>query len=251
VRLGASLARRGPLAVAALAISGATLLAVVVVAVLVARRGEDAPVHRVPVMAATVLAWGGAFLHAVVVAASALRRDRTDGIRHLFVARTTSPRAYLVGRVSGLAVWLAGVVAGGALVTGSIGIVAAARAPAVARIVQSTGAAIAFGVAFAAVLAPVAFAALGARPRRSGYLALLAIVLVPELVVASLAGAVPVEIAELCAIPSALGALRDALSPGTLDLLRAARALAVVVALAAVALVLVRRALLRLEGEQA
>src|SRR4029079_19532963 len=97
-----------------------TVLVACVVAMLVARRGPDAPLHTVPIVASSAVAWGGGFLLAFGAAAHALRRDRTDGIQHLLVARTTSLRAYVLARIGGLAVLLSALVGGGTLVVGIV-----------------------------------------------------------------------------------------------------------------------------------
>ena len=81
--LGASLARRGPLALVSTAVSVLTALVLCAVAFAFARRGGDAPVQSMPILASSALAWGGGFLHAVAISAGALRRDRAEGIRHL------------------------------------------------------------------------------------------------------------------------------------------------------------------------
>ena len=167
--LGMSLARRGILPVASIAICISTTLALSLVAGVLASRGPQSPAHDVPLVASSALAWGGGFLLAFAAAAHALRRDRAEGIRALFVSRTTSLRGYLLARVGGLAALIALCVAGGTLLCGLVGAAAAARAAAVPRMLQATGAAVVFSIAFSAVVAPVAFAALGARSRIGGY----------------------------------------------------------------------------------
>ncbi len=178
--LGMTLARRGILPVASIVICILTAIGLSVVAVMLASRGPQSPAHDVPLLASSALAWGGGFLLAFSAAVHALRRDRADGIRGLFVARTTSLRGYLFGRVGGLAVLIGIVVAGGTLICGLAATVAASRAASVPRILQATGAGIAFSIAFAAVVAPVAFAALGARSRIGGYVFLICVVTIPS-----------------------------------------------------------------------
>lgn len=239
--LGMTLARRGPLAVMAIVVSVVTALGVAAIALTLAREGDDAPVSSVPTLASSAIVWGGAFLQAVGVAAGALRRDRVEGIRQLFVVRTTSLRGYLLARVAGLAAVLAIVAGGGTLLVSGVAIVAATRTHALLLTVQSTVGAVLYAIAFAAVIAPVAFATLGSRTRIGGYFALLLVLVFPELVVGAFGSRLPSDIAELCAIPSALAALRSALAPGSFDvprLLRAAVALAVFTGVAAL---LVRR----------
>ena len=119
--LGMSLARRGILPVASIAICVSTTFALSLVTGVLSSRGPQAPAHDVPLLASSALAWGGGFLLAFAAAAHALRRDRAEGIRALFVARTTSLRGYLLARVGGLAVLIALCVAGGTLVCGLVG----------------------------------------------------------------------------------------------------------------------------------
>jgi hypothetical protein len=238
------------MAAVSLAVSGLTTLAACIVGLALARKGGDAPVHDVPLLASSALAWGGGFLHAFSASASALRRDRNEGIRHLFVARTTSIRGYLVARIGGLAAVLAAVIGGGTLLSGVVALVASARGQAIGRMLQTTAASVVFGIAFAVVVAPIAFAALGARTRVSGYLSLLAILVLPEIVASMLTGPIPSEVTELCALPSALGALRAALTPGTVDVFRFVRAFVALALFALVAVVFVRRELVLLELER-
>jgi hypothetical protein len=239
---GVTLARRGPLAVTAIAISILTTIACAAVAAAYAvRTSPDAPVHDVPIVASSALAWGGGFLLAVGASAGALRRDGVDGIRHLLLTRTTSMRGYVVARVGGLAALLGGLVGGGTLVTGLVAVIAASRVHALPRTIQGTFASIVFSVAFALVIAPLALAALGSRGRAWGYFFLLMTVFVPELVANALTGPLPSELTELFAVPSALAALRSSLAPGAFDLFRAVRASLALGIFALVATLIVRR----------
>ncbi len=168
IALGATLARRGPMPAVSIAISAVTTMAFVALAVSFARRGAEAPVHAVPLIASSALAWGGGFLHAFSASLNALRRDRVEGIALLFRSRSAlaqgrGARAYVFARVAGLAALLALVLGGGTLLTGLGAILASPGAGALGRTVQSTIAALVFVVAFAAVIAPIAMAVLGAR----------------------------------------------------------------------------------------
>jgi hypothetical protein len=206
-----------------------------------ALRGQRAPVDAVPLIASSAIAWGGGFLQAFAVAAHALRRDRKEGILHLFASRGAALEGYVVARVGGLAAMLALVVAGGTLFTGVVAVLAAARVHTVARTAQATGAALAFGLAFAVVVAPVAFAALGARSRVGGYLFLLGVVVFPEILAGALSEVLPPEVTDVLSIPSALSALRAGIAPGTSDGFRVVRALVALAIFVALALALVRR----------
>lgn len=250
VALGATLARRGPMAAVSIAVSAVTALVFVVIGASFARRGGDAPVHDVPLLASSALAWGGGFLHAFSVCFTALRRDRAEGIHHLFMTRTTSTRGYLIARVGGLTAVLTAVVGGGTLLTGAVSILAAIRANAVLRTMQATVAALVFAVAFAVVIAPIAFAALGARTRLSGYLVLLAVLVLPEILSSAMSGPIPSEVTELFALPSALAALRASLAPGSADPLRFFRALVALALFGGVAIFFLRREIALLELER-
>src|SRR5262245_62141821 len=99
IALGTMLARRGPMAAVSMAIAALTVVIMCVIALSLVRRGDDAPVYDVPILASSMLAWGGGFLHVFSASVGALRRDRAEGIRHLILARSTSLRGYLVARV--------------------------------------------------------------------------------------------------------------------------------------------------------
>ncbi len=244
-----SLARRGVLAWISIGICFFTSIVVALVGVVLATRGANAPIHDVPIVASSALAWGGGFLLAFAAAAHALRRDRTDGIRDLVVARTRSLRGYLLARVGGLVALVALLVAGGTLLAGLVSVIAAAQVSAVPKTLQATGAALVFSLAFALVVSPVAFAALGARSRLGGYVFLLALVTVPEVVVGMMGSAIPEGVADVLSIPSALSALRSALAPGTVEIARAVRAIVALSFFVVFAVVLVRRDARRIEVE--
>jgi hypothetical protein len=240
------------MAIASLVISGLTVLTLATIGIILGRRGADAPVHDVPLIASSALAWGGAFLQAFATSSGALRRDRAAGIQQLVLARTLSIRGYVLGRVGGLAVWLLVAVSGGSLVIGLASLLGATQAHAFARTLQATIASAAYGLAFALVVAPVAFAALGSRTRAGGYLALLGIIVLPEVFVAVAggpSGPLPNEVAELCALPSALAALRSSLAPESVDAWRFLRAFGALAVFAIIATSLVRRDAVVLERD--
>jgi hypothetical protein len=237
------------MAVISIVISAATVLVAGFMAISFAARGEGAPAHDVPLVASSALAWGGGFLLAFSSAASALRRDRVEGVRDLFVTRTTSLRGYLLARVGGLAALLAFVVAGGTALTGMLAILASMKVGALPLTAQASAAAVAYGFAFSFVVAPVAFAALGARTRIGGYFYLLLILVLPELLTSALDKSLPSELLEVCAIPSALAALRASLAPGTTDLFRFLRASIALFVFISAAMLWIRREIVRMERE--
>lgn len=245
--LGVDLARRGIVTTMALVISGLTALVMIGIALALGLRGSGAPVEDVPIVASSALAWGGGFLHAFAAAAHAFVRDRKEGVRHLVVTRTTSLRGYLLARVGGLALLLAIVVAGGTLLVGVVGMVASRDAAVAVKTLHATFASVAYAIAFAALVAPIAFAALGARSRIGGYFFLLGVVVIPDTIAGLLSGVLPTSVTEILAIPSALSALRSAISPGNTDLLRFVRALGAVAVFSAIAVMLVRRDVVALE----
>jgi len=96
-----------------------------------------------------------------------------------------------------------------------------------------------YALAFAATLGPVAMAALGARTRSGGYLTLLGVLVLPELVSRWTAALLPHGWHELTSIPAALAAVRAGVAaPATMGL-PMARALAGLGAVVAVSLVVV------------
>jgi hypothetical protein len=249
--LGASLARRGPLAVVAIAISVLTALGACVLALSLEPRDGMGAWRSVPLLASSAIAWGGGFLHAVAASMHTLRRDRQEGIVQLFTTRTTSLRGYVIARVAGLAVFLGGTVFLGTLLVSIVSILAAPRLHDVAMALSSSVGPLLYAVAFGVVIAPIAFATLGARSRGRGYLVLLLVLVVPEYLSQRLASVLPEELTEVLAIPSALAALRSSLLPGSLDLVRLLRALVALAIIAGVAMFFVGRDVSRLESEDA
>jgi len=247
VAFGANLARRGIMVFIAMGISAVTAVVLALFAVVFAVRGGDAPIHDIPLLASSAIAWGGGFFQAFAVATHALRNDRAEGVRQLFVTRTTSLHGYVLARVGGLAAVLAIVVGGGTLLAGLVAILASTRMHTVPKTMQATVAALVFSLAFAAVVAPVAFAALGARNRVGGYVFLLGVVVFPELIANSLSGVLPPEVTEVLAIPSALAALRSSLAPGSVNGFRLVRALVALSIAATLALAWVRRDAMAIE----
>ena len=239
------------MAIVSLVVCGMTILVAGIIAISFAGRGEGAPAHDVPIVASSALAWGGGFLLAFSAAASALRRDRTEGVRELFVSRTTSLRGYLLARVGGLAALLALVVAGGTALTGMLAILASTKIGVLSLTVQASAAAVAYGFAFSFVVSPLAFAALGARTRIGGYFYLLLVLVLPEIVTNALGKSLPPEVLEVCAIPSALAALRASIAPGTTDLFRFFRAVVALFVFASGAMLWIRREMGRMEREGA
>jgi hypothetical protein len=249
--LGMDLARRGPLAVGSLVIGALTIAGALAVTASMMRRGARSTFEEVPSLTAGALAWGAGVLLAFAVSVHALKRDREAGIMALLRARGASLTGYLWTRVGGLTAWLVVVVAGGTLLVGLVATLLAARAGTSLRTLQGTGAAVAYAVAFALTLGPLAMAALGSRSRAGGYGWLLLVLVLPELLAPITSALLPYGFGELASIPGALTALRAALMPPGVDAWRATKALFVLTLVVAVSLAAVRRAARRAQREEA
>ena len=206
-----------------------------------AHSGGD--VARLPLAAASILAWGGGVLVAFTASSQALVRDEREGIRALVASRGATGVAYAFGRATGLAAVLAALTCGGVLLSG--GVLAATVRSDVAVIARGTLAAAVGAVAFSVTMAPLSLAALGARSRAGGYLVLVGVVAGPELVARLFARALPDEWGELLPVPAVVSAVADAIAPGTFDPMRGLRAAFVLALIAAASMAAVRRQLAR------
>jgi hypothetical protein len=249
--LGVWLASRGVLAVAGMVLAALGALASIGVAIVIARRGGHGAV-QLPTIASAVIAWSAGVSLAFGAALRAIRRDRTDGIVALVRARGGSLGAYARGRVGGLVVILAIAVGGATLVAGVAAMSAAAPASASesGRAALAACAALVYALAFAAVVGPVAMAALGTRTRAGGYFSLLAVLVLPELLAPWTRALLPSGWGELASIPAALAAVRNGVAAPDLAGAPAARALAELLAVAALSLAVVRARSSPPEGEE-
>ncbi len=116
---------------------------------------------------------------------------------------------------------------------------------------RSSVGAIAYALVFAATLGPVAMAALGARTRAGGYLSLLAVLVVPELLARFTDRLLPRGWHELTSIPEALAAVREAVAHPVLSGAHGARALAGLLAVIALALLVVAARVRTADGPSA
>jgi hypothetical protein len=248
--LGWALALEGTMAKLSLAVAGLIVLGGVVTAIVIARGDHPEALADVPLVASSALAWGAGTLLAFAASAHAFRRDRERGIRALVSARARSDSEYLAARVIGLARVVAAVTVVGTLVSGFAATLAARGSAVAVHVLGSTVAAVTFSVAFAAVIAPVGFATLGARSRVGGYLALVTVLVVPELLEGPLTRIMPEGWGELASIPGVLLALRSSLGQTTFDPLRLMRAAALIALIVLVAMVVVRGQLARFDREQ-
>ncbi len=202
---GAWLATRGALARAAIGLSALGALASVVVTVVMARRGGSGAEH-LPRLVALEESWAAGVTLAFAGAIHALRRDQEEGVVALARARGVGLMGYARGRIAGLAVVVAIAVAVPTLIA-ALGATSIARSP--AHVARSSLGALAYALAFSATIAPLAMAALGARTRAGGYLTLLAVLVLPELLAPFTEALLPSGWDELTSIPAALGALGD------------------------------------------
>ncbi len=240
--LGLSRAWEGVLPKIGLALGVIITLFMLGIALTSARRAVDLT-HVAPATA-SLLAWGSGVLTAFAGAARVFERDRTDGIRVLLDARGRGVMSYVGARAGGLALLLFVPVALGSALTG---LAAAAAATEWARTVQAlegTIAALAYSLAFAAILAPVALAALGARSRAGGYGLLFLVLVMPAILSGLTSKLVPEPWGGLVSIPGAVDGVRDGLMP-PYDPLGTLRALIVLLVLGGLAVLVVRRQLAR------
>jgi hypothetical protein len=131
-----------------------------------------------------------------------------------------------------------GLAVGGATLLAGICAISVSRP--VLPALRATGGALAYCVAFAATMGPLAAAVLSMGSRVAGYLSFLALLVVPEIAASSTAAAIPSGWQELTSIPAALDAVRAGVeSPCTYGL-HAARALTILAAIVAISFAIVR-----------
>lgn len=242
VRLGASLAARGALFWVSAALALVIALFFAVQAIAFSRAGMADALVRLPAASSSALVWGAGILVAFSASVRALRRDREEGVFALVAARGVGHR-YFAGRLGGLAVVLALVCGGGTILVGIACVLASQRLHVAAHALVASLGALFYAVLASVTLAVVSFAALGARSRPGGYVRLLFVLAVPDLVARLLDGHVADEWRELFSIPEALAAARGALDPGGLEPARLARALVVVALVLGVGVLFARREL--------
>jgi hypothetical protein len=243
--LGTWLAARGALATAGIVVTVLAALASVAAALVVGRSGGDVAA-RLPTLESSVIAWVAGVLLAFGASVRALARDREQGILALVRMRGASLGAYVRGRVGGVVALLA-VTVGGATLVGGLAAISVAHP--VLPAVRATAAALAYALAFAATLGPIAMAALGARSRAGGYLTLVTVLVVPELLAPWTSEVLPRGWHELTSVPAALAAVRAGVAAPVERAESLARALAGLVAVVAVCAVVVAARVRRGESE--
>jgi len=231
--LGTWLAARGAMAGVGIALAIAGALASVVAAVAVSGSSAAADL---PILESSAIAWSAGVVLAFGAALRALRHDREQGVVALVRARGASDGGYLRGRVGGLVVVLAVAIGGATLVAG---VAATSVAHPALTAVRTSAAAVVYALAFAATLGPVAMAALGSRTRSGGFLTLLAVLAVPELLSPWTSALLPHGWHELTSIPAALAAVRAGVAAPAVMAVPMARALAGLAAVVAASLVVI------------
>jgi hypothetical protein len=194
-----------------------------------AKGHANALASRLPTLAAMAVAWSIGISVAFGGALHALRNDLDQGVVTLARLRGVTLPSYVRGRVWGLTALVAMTVAAAALGVGLVTTFEAGERMAAAR---EAAAALAYALAFAATIGPLAMAALGTGGRASGYLSLLAVIAVPELLTTWTAQLLPPGWHELTSIPSALAAVAAGVrsgGPTTMHMVRAMAGLAAVV----------------------
>lgn len=232
VALGVRLASRGTLAVTGLVLTALVGAGAAIAAIL----SGAARVAFLPALSSSAIAWGGGVTLAFGAALRALRSDRDLGLLALVLARGATLGEYVRGRVLGLVAVLAMAVGGATLVACASAIAVAHGSGAVVR---SSAGALVYALVFSATLGPVAMAALGARTRAGGYLSLMGVLVVPELLAGFTRHLLPRGWRELTSLPEALAAVRTGIEHPVLQGAHAARALVGLAAVIAVALLVI------------
>jgi hypothetical protein len=196
----------------------------------VALRGSSraAEATTLPAVASSGIAWSAGITLAFGASMRALAGDREEGVVALARARGATLLRYATARIGGLAIVVAFAVGGATLVASAAALCAAGASAQQAR---ASAGALAYALAFAATIAPVAMATLGGRSRTRGYLAFLALIAVPEMLAPWTATVLPRGWHELTSLPAALAAIRSGFAGPSLDVARLARALAALTAL--------------------
>jgi hypothetical protein len=242
VGLGAWLASRGTLAVTGLVVTGLVGLGATIAGLV----SSSSRAAYLPDLASAAICWAGGVMLAFGASLQALPLDREQGVLSLVRARGATAGDYVRGRVLGLVTVLA-IAVGGSTTLACLAAVVSAHGG--AAVVRSSAGALVYALVFAATLGPVAMAALGARTRTGGYLTLLAVLGVPELLAGFTGRLLPRGWHELTSIPEALAAVRSGVAHPVLAGAHAARALAGLLAVIALSLLIVAARVRMGEGE--
>jgi hypothetical protein len=200
---------------------------------------------HLPTTASVIIVWGAGVMLAFGGALRALARDWEDGTIALLRARGIAASSYVGARVGGLVILLV-LAVGGATLVAALAASAVARPPLAA--VRTGLSALAYALAFAVTMGPLAMAALGARTRAGGYLTLIAVLVVPELAASWTSALLPSGWNELCSVPAALEAIRAFILSPRGSGAHVARAVAGLAAVVVVSLAVVRARVPRAEA---
>ncbi len=196
----------------------------------------DRALAHLPTTAAFAMAWSTGITLAFAGALRAISRDWEEGVIALLRARGVRAQTYARDRAVGLVIVLASALGGATLVVGLAATCATSDPADTARV--SLGA-IVYALGFAATLGPVALATLGGESRTRGYLLLIAVLVVPELVAPWTVALLPRGWHELTSIPAALAAVMagvDSPSTSSRSMVRAALGLSAVIAVSLAAI---------------
>jgi hypothetical protein len=225
---------------------GLSLAAGAAIAVGILAFGHAGPLaSRLPTLAAMGVAWSAGISVAFGGALLALHGDVEQGVVALARLRGVGLFAYARGRVYGLTV-LIGVAVGAA--TLGIGMATTLAATDRAAAARETMAALAYALAFAVTMGPLAMATVGTGTRIAGYLSLAIVIAVPELLAGWTRPLLPRGWYELTSIPSALAAVAAGVRSGGHSLWPMTRALAGLSAIVAASLAVVWGRLAQAEG---
>jgi hypothetical protein len=191
--------------------------------------GRLSPMALVALLATKALAWGPGALVCFTVATRVYERDRAQGRCALIEARGLTAD-YPWARIFATVVAIATPVSIGTLLMIAISALIALRGSDLASALRGGMPALAYATAFCLVLGPLMVALLAHRPRGSGYLAILSVLVLPELLAPVTRTFVPQD---MTSIPAALEGLAQALAPAQGD---ARRALGCALFLTAIAL---------------
>lgn len=210
------------------------------------------PLAEMVTLTTSALSWGSGATLAFASSLHATRDDVQSGLVELARLRGFSEARYALSRTFGLAVVVFFVIACGAVLTAMASLAVAPRAS-VGAIASALRSGVLYGATFAVVVSPLAMAALGARSRLQGYLILLSLLVLPELLRPYTKTLVAPELHDLLTLPTLLGVVQRATGAGghDIEVMRVFRALLALAFLSATSTYFIVRANRRLQLEEA
>jgi hypothetical protein len=233
--LGVWLAKRGPLAMIGFVFAAACAAISACAPTLLPRDGSH-DIALVPTLTSECVAWSSGVMVSLGASFRAFHGDQEQGILSLVRVRSAGLGQYLRGRVGGLILVLEATL-GGAVLVAAIASLAAGGVT--AALVRACAGALAYAIAFAAIIGPVTMACIAARTRAGGYITWLTVLILPELISPWTSTLLPGDWRELTSIPAALGTIRTCLASPVGGGARAARAVAGLAAVFAVSVVVI------------